>query len=164
VAKPIDPHQLFGVLLRWIRKDSGEGETAPVKRKRVRSIGVEIPGIDAALGLKRTGGNADRYRALLRKLAATQAGTAGSIRRALATGDGATAERLAHSLKGAAGTLGAAGLAEAAARAEQAIRTGDGVDNAVSALASALDPVIDGISEALPDEAATNRSPAHLPD
>ncbi|MEZ5874772.1 MAG: PAS domain-containing protein [Hyphomicrobiales bacterium] len=156
VAKPIDPHQLFGVLLRWIRKDGPDGKAAPAKRKAAKSIGVDIPGVDAGLGLKRTGGNADRYIALLRKLAATQAGTADSIRRALATGDDATAERLAHSLKGAAGTLGATGLAEAAARAEQAIRTGDGIDDAVRGLGNVLDPVIDGITEALPDEPGAN--------
>ena len=79
-----------------------------------------IPGIDVRAGLKRTGGNRKRYEALLRKFAEQQAGTIDAMRAALAIGDAATAERAAHSLKGAAGTLGAVALSEAAAIAESA--------------------------------------------
>ncbi len=70
---------------------------------------------------------------LLRKFAEQQAGTIAAIRGALSTGDAATAERAAHSLKGAAGTLGAHALSEAAAKAETAVKTGHGVDDACAA-------------------------------
>ena len=49
----------------------------------------------------------------------------------MSAGDAATAERAAHSLKGAAGTLGAHALSEAAAKAETAIKSGHGIDDAV---------------------------------
>ena len=78
-------------------------------------------------GLKRTGGNLQA----LRDAAAQIRRAAGGHRRddtdALSAGDAATAERAAHSLKGAAGTLGADALSEAAAKAETAIKTGHGV-------------------------------------
>jgi HPt (histidine-containing phosphotransfer) domain-containing protein len=78
------------------------------------------------------------------------------MRRALFEGDAAAAEREAHSLKGAAATLGAAALAEAAATAEVAIRTGQRVEEALAALSRALDPVIQGITAGLPEEAPGN--------
>ena len=67
---------------------------------------LEIDGIDIKSALKRTGGNRQRYERLLRQFAQQQAATVKDIRTALSMGDAATAERAAHSLKGAAGTLG----------------------------------------------------------
>ena len=45
------------------------------------------------------------------------------VRAAIASGDLATAQRLAHTLKGAAGDIGAPRLSEAAKRMESALRT-----------------------------------------
>ena len=148
VAKPIDPDQLFGVLLRWIRRGDGDGKSrrgaSGPRRRRPRRARSElvIPGIDVRAGLKRTGGNRKRYETLLRKFAEQQAGTVATIQGALSTGDAATAERAAHSLKGAAGTLGANAVAEAAAKAETAIKNGHGIDEAVRSLSLALDPAL----------------------
>ena len=75
---------------------------------------------------------------------------------ALAAGDAATAERGAHSLKGAAATLGATTLAEAAARAETAVQTGQGVEGALKSLSTTLVAVVEAIRVALPIEIATN--------
>ena len=78
------------------------------------------------------------------------------MRAALAAGDAATAQRGAHSLKGAAGTLGATTLAKAAAKAETAIKNRRrGVDKALRSLSVSLKAVVEAISAALPDEAST---------
>ena len=155
IAKPIDPDQLFGVLLRWIKRPDGDGKARGGARHRAESGAqdrdVLISGIDVTAGLKRTGGNRQRYQTLLRKFAEQQAATGASIRAALANGDDATAERAAHSLKGAAATLGANGLSEAAAHAETAIRSGQKDGGAVQALCLALDRVLGNIRAALPD-------------
>jgi two-component system sensor histidine kinase/response regulator len=74
------------------------------------------------------------------------------MRSALAAGDSATAQRGAHSLKGAAGTLGATALSEAAAKAETAIKNGRGIDKALRSLTVSLKAVVEAISAALPDE------------
>ena len=146
IAKPIDPDQLFGVLLRWISRPEVTRPRAAGRRRASAKAGateasepeLAIPGIDVRAGLKRTGGNRKRYEALLRKFADQQAGTvddhAGG---ASPSAMPATAERAAHSLKGAAGTLGAVSLSEAAAIAESAIRTKDGMEAAL-VLARAL--------------------------
>ena len=169
IAKPIDPDQLFGVLLRWIRRPDGDGagvrewiEARPAATPTAASVApvaegpLEIDGIDVKSALKRTGGNRKRYETLLRRFAHQQATTVADIRKALSMGDAATAERAAHSLKGAAGTLGVSLLSEAAARAETAIKTGQGIDTALTSLAVDLRAAVGAIRTALPDEAATN--------
>jgi two-component system sensor histidine kinase/response regulator len=161
IAKPIDPDQLFGVLLRWIKRPDGEGKAmrdgarAPIAA-RSGDAEPSIPGIDVRAGLKRTGGNRKRYETLLRKFAEQQAETVASIRAALAAGDAATAERAAHSLKGAAATLGASALSEAAARAEAAIRNGRGLEETVQFLSLTLDGVLAHLWSALPEDIAGN--------
>jgi two-component system sensor histidine kinase/response regulator len=108
-------------------------------------------GIDTESGLRRISGKRERYESLLRKFAVRQAGTVVSIRAALSGGDIATAERDAHSLKGAAATLGADVLAEDAAKAEAAIKFGVAVDEALLSLSRTLDAVVAAIRTALPD-------------
>jgi HPt (histidine-containing phosphotransfer) domain-containing protein len=110
-----------------------------------------IAGIDTNLGLKRIGGKRERYESLLRKFAGKQAGAVEAIRAAFSVGDSSTAEREAHSLKGAASTLGATALAENAAKAEAAVKTGHGIDEALESLSHSLVAVVMAIRAALPD-------------
>jgi two-component system sensor histidine kinase/response regulator len=157
---------LFGVLLRWIRRPDGDGagvrewiEARPAAKPTAAPVAegpLCIDGIDIKSALKRTGGNRKRYETLLRRFAHQQAATVEDIRKALSMGDAATAERAAHSLKGAAGTLGVNTLSEAAAKAETAIKTGQGIDNALASLSVDLAAAVGAIRAALPDEAATN--------
>jgi len=158
IAKPIDPDQLFRVLLRWIRRTEGGGTigvaqpSSQTPSSRASESALDIPGIDVRAGLKRTGGNRKRYESLLRKFAEQQANAVEASRAALAAGDAATAERAAHSLKGAAGTLGAVALAEIAATAETLIKTGQPEEPALKKLSLALDQLVGGIRTALPEE------------
>ena len=166
IAKPIDPDQLFSVLLRWIRRTDGDGKIArpnkPARRAKAEAGTAEliIPGIDVRSGLKRTGGQRERYETLLRKFAEQQLGATEAMRAALSAGDAATAERTAHSLKGAAGTLGAVTLSDAAANAETAIKTGHGVEAALKALSLSIDPLLAAIVKTLPEESAGNAAGA----
>jgi two-component system sensor histidine kinase/response regulator len=162
IAKPIDPDQLFGVLLRWIRRPDKDG-AAPQGRVAAEKPGtaadgaeLDIVGIDTKSALKRTGGNRKRYETLLRRFAQQQAGAAEGMMTALSAGDTATAERAAHSLKGAASTLGAAALSEAAAKAETAIKTGHGVVEALAGLSLSLVAAAEAIRTALPDDIAAD--------
>jgi two-component system sensor histidine kinase/response regulator len=161
IAKPIDPDQLFGVMLRWVKRPDGDGagvrewiEARPTADVVQDAQGpLDVDGIDVKSALKRTGGNRKRYEALLRRFAQQQSSTVEDIRKALTMGDAATAERAAHSLKGAAGTLGATALSEAAAKAETAVKTGQGIDTALTALSVDLGAAVSAIRAALPEEA-----------
>ena len=161
IAKPIDPDQLFGVLLRWIRRPDGDGRArgggaAHGSAGRANESELVIPGIDVPAGLRRTGGNRKRYEALLRKFADQQDGVVDTIETALSRGDAATAERAAHSLKGAAATLGASPLSEAAARTEAAVKNKGDVAESVRALSLALDKLMADLRAALPEETGGN--------
>jgi two-component system, sensor histidine kinase and response regulator len=111
---------------------------------------LKVAGIDTNLGLKSTGGKRERYESLLHKFAARQAGAAEAIRAALAVGDASTAEREAHSLKGAASALGVTALAEHAAKVEVAIKTGQSVDEALESLSHSLVVVVEAIHSTRP--------------
>ena len=152
VGKPIDPEELFATLLRWIPRATVAAASVAVRS----SVGVaapeplDIPGIDTSTALKRTGGNRERYESLLSRFADSQAGAVREIRAALAANDSPTAQRIAHSLKGAAANLGATKLAEAAARAEAAIDSKLPISPALEELSRTLDSAIGSIRAALP--------------
>ena len=156
--------------MRWIRRPDGDGagvrewiEARPAATPTAASVApvaegpLEIDGIDVKSALKRTGGNRKRYETLLRRFAHQQATTVEDIRKALSMGDAATAERAAHSLKGAAGTLGVSLLSEAAAQGRDCDQDGAGHRQPRSRLSrSTLCAAVGAIRTALPDEAATN--------
>ena len=87
---------------------------------------------------------------------------------AITNGDIPTAKRIAHSLRGAAGTLGATLLSMKAEAVEAAIHAGRDVDAPAAAPAVALDPVLKSIiiSAALPvnQPVAPTRLKRHLAD
>ena len=155
LAKPIDPDKLFDALLRWIpaRTAAPNVAAAPVvtaQRPPADSAPLEIQGIDTQTALKRTGGNRHRYVSLLRRFADSQVGAVGEIRGALKAQDSATAQRIAHSLKGAAANLGANALATAAGSAEVAIRTQSDVEPALCEMERTLFAAVAAIQKTLP--------------
>ncbi len=152
IAKPIDPHRLFGVLLLWTKPDRlsrlARSGDEPLAELAGRLVDLDIKSIDTERGLRLTGGNPARYKVLLEKFAARQSGTIEAIRLALSEADADTAEREAHSLKGAAATLGMPALADAASVAEKAIKTDDDIEEALCKLSMVLDPVVKNIRAA----------------
>jgi two-component system sensor histidine kinase/response regulator len=91
--------------------------------------------------------------ALLRRFAERQASVAEEIAAALRHGDRETAARLAHTLRGLAGSIGADALAAQAQRVEAAVRAGrDGNSLApdVERLGAVLAGLIDDLRRALP--------------
>jgi signal transduction histidine kinase/CheY-like chemotaxis protein len=164
VAKPIDPDELFRVLLRWIKPHDGDGRSTerstPVKAPEITAATsdahtLQIDGIDTKSALKRMGGNQMRYESMLSRFAESQAGAVEEIQAALTAGDTSTAERVAHSLKGASGNLGVATVADAAAKAEAAVKSGQGTEPALQALSTSLRSAMDAIRLALPKEPLT---------
>ncbi|HTZ46124.1 MAG TPA: response regulator [Verrucomicrobiae bacterium] len=166
LAKPIDPEKLFGALLRWIPARSSRvlaaSATGSVSTPSPLppSGDLHIAGIDTVTALKRTGGNRQRYEGLLQRFAESQSHAVGDIRAALAASDSSTAQRLAHSLKGASANLGVNGLAEAAAACEAAIAANQPSDAALESLSHILDATVSAIRAALPVVVAPSVTPS----
>jgi CheY-like chemotaxis protein len=129
VIKPIDPEVLWKTLARWL---GGKGTTdgpgcLPVNIAQKAVMGVhnlpqDIPGLDTSLGLRRMIGKRPLYIAMLGRYVAGQRQVCTQIREALAAGDAAAAERLAHTTKGVSGNVGATSIEKLAGALEQSLR------------------------------------------
>lgn len=85
----------------------------------------DLPGIDKAAGLRRLMNKPKLYEKVLCDFHTRFRNETQTLRAAIDSGDLATAERLAHSAKGLAGTIGAGGLQDIARVLELALHDGD---------------------------------------
>jgi len=158
VTKPIDPHELFTALTRWITPGARPMYQAALPLHEQPAL-PDLPGIDIASGLERVGGNRDAYRKLLLKFAQNYATYGEDVREALTRGELELAIRLAHSLKGVAGNLGAMTLYFAARDVELTLKSEDqrDVTERLGAMTAALYHIIQTLAAL---EAPSTSSPA----
>src|SRR5262249_53192538 len=157
VAKPIDPAMLFETVRRFYKAAAAAAPAGadPVSSSRERAELDEVPaiaGLDTDDGLSRVGRNRALYLKLLRQFVEHHAATE-PISGAIAAGDVALAERLAHTLKGVAGNIGARQIQSAAGDLEQLIRNrvgGRDVETALRRLGAVLRPLVVELQAALP--------------
>ncbi|MCF8041563.1 MAG: PAS domain S-box protein [Desulfarculaceae bacterium] len=124
LPKPIDPKQLFAILVKWI--EPGERELSPELMERLQQAQKveplpDMPGLDVNGGLLRVGGKRALYLDLLRKFQRDYRQSGTRIKEALDHGKTQDALRLAHSISGLSGNIGADDLHRAAANLEAAI-------------------------------------------
>jgi two-component system sensor histidine kinase/response regulator len=150
ITKPIDPEAMFRTLARWVR--AGTGAVPGAQPMDDESL-PKVEGLDAATGLKRVAGNRELYLGLLRQFAGKQADAATRFAAALHAVDKATAERVAHTVKGVASNLGFAALAGLAGALEKAVAGGTGIKRAASAFEAELARTMAALDEALGPEA-----------
>jgi len=135
LVKPIDPDDMWNILLRWVRPRqepaAAAAAVAPppaVTRPAAGELPQGIHGLDTTLGLSRMAGKKPLYLAMLRRYASGQGQAGQQIRDALAAGDSETAQRVAHTLKGVSGNVGATAIQELAGALEQALRDAQPLD------------------------------------
>jgi two-component system sensor histidine kinase/response regulator len=165
ITKPIDPDELFDMLLRWLPDARRRSLAAPKPPDPQTASGsvppdgddwlYQIAALDAADGLRRVLGRREAYINLLRRFARTQASVIRDIRTALVDGRHADAERAAHTLKGVAGSLGARQLQGEAGAVEAALRRGLDAEELKRVLEPAertLEALVSALLAALPPE------------
>ena len=133
LGKPFAPETLFSQLLRWLPPRKGEKqagstllpkpepEPLPVTDEEIRAFLGTLPGINLDLGLKIVRGKLPLFHSLVLKYVALHENATGNIRLLLEGENRVEAQRLAHSLIGAAGFLGAEAISGSARELEQAL-------------------------------------------
>lgn len=171
IVKPIEPDLLWRTLKELLQNadaltgfqqlESASTQSQADQLKQMK----QIVGLDVDLGLRRAMGKMDLYQTLLRKFAAGQGAFASDVAQALAAGDRARAERLAHTLKGVAGTIGATALQQQAQTLEEEIKAHADAAKVQAKLAEVshrVQMLIDGIQAGLGAVARTEAAEIKL--
>ncbi|WP_146909223.1 response regulator [Arenimonas daejeonensis] len=145
IAKPLKVADMFATMARWIRPAQSSQAAGPDAAPAAAPPLPELPGIDHHVGLASTLGNAALHRRMLLGFLAANRGFEAKFRAALAGHDADEPLRLAHTLKGTAGTIGASAVQTAAAALEAACQGGAPTEVLLEQLARELQPVIAGL-------------------
>ena len=128
VSKPFDVRQLEAALSRWTKlAPTGRGTQAEHPDARAQGGPADlsaVKGVDTASALARLNGHRDLFVRLLKGFVEDYRSAPASIGAAIARGDLDAALRMAHNLKGVAGTLSANAVYGAARALEASLREG----------------------------------------
>jgi len=169
ITKPFEPEEMLTTIGKWVPAAARARESLEPAKPEKLPFKVPLPqvsGLDIDDGLKRAGKNPKLYKKLLSLFCAGQNDAPARIRQALANGDSKEAARIAHSIKGVAGTIGAKSLRSDADALERAIRNAEtpeslakmiqDFEKKLSELIAAISLVIE--NEPLWNSASTNGS------
>ncbi|WP_374502053.1 response regulator [Zoogloea sp.] len=154
VAKPIVVERLVQAILRHVRRtppsQALREPPGPAPGEMDANGMPDLPGINVKSALRRVGNDPATYLSLLRRFATTNADCAERIGRALEADQTNEAERIAHSVRGAAANLGAGAIQEAANDLEMALRRGSPWEAALQSLATEITALTHMLETALP--------------
>jgi PAS domain S-box-containing protein len=156
VPKPVDPDDLYRVLLKWLPAPArgAAGQWAEAETNRDFSDELEllasIDGLDLAQGLAMSLNRLPFYLRLLKIFVEHHRGDPALLRQSAARDDHGAILRLAHVLKGAADNVGAPAIFELAKSILAADYLGKGnLPELGIALANSLDPLLKAVDLAL---------------
>ena len=151
IPKPIELQLLLSKLLQWIPPKKNE-TTVPTNQpleSPPKELPANVPGLAIATALNRLNQNTSLYLRLLDVFQRNQSNTAEKMQELLAEENLVEAARLAHTLKGIAGSLGAKGLETASRTAEAQLREGNVVPDSLAALEKELKQVLQAVADLL---------------
>ena len=170
VTKPINPNELWRVLEQWVTPNDSVVELAEEPAQEVLAIKAPtlptVEGINRVKALQNTNGNENLALSILTKFADRSARFTAEYEAAQSSETPKDRERIAHSLKGTAGSVGADDIATMAGDLESLLRQGEDsalIDRQYSTLCSALGSLLIQLNIALGTASDTASAPADLP-
>jgi CheY-like chemotaxis protein len=148
IAKPVEPAQLFGTLLRWLppRTPAAEAahtpggsrkpDAAAMNGLRIQLAGFFNPELEHAIQI--TGGDTERFARMLRDFAERHRNDTETLKILSEKRQFQEARLIAHCLKGAAANLGLSRLRQVAASLEQAFKKGEAGAETIAPLLSEM--------------------------
>ncbi len=156
VGKPLSVTEMFETMARWIKPAARKDRALQAAEPAVAAL-PPLPGIDAQVGLATTMNKPGLYlRQLVMFREANQAFSE-SFQAAVEGPDPSAPARLAHTLKGTAGSIGAQGVQAAAWELERACLEGASAQRLQALLGQTvaeLEPVLLGLRQIGPADAA----------
>ena len=151
IPKPIELQLLLSKLLQWIppKKNETTVSTNQPLESPPKELPANVPGLAIATALNRLNQNTSLYLRLLDVFQRNQSNTAEKMQELLAEENLVEAARLAHTLKGIAGSLGAKGLETASRTAEAQLREGNVIPDSMAALEKELKQVLQAVADLL---------------
>lgn len=159
ITKPVDVNTMFSTIAKWI-KPTQSPETAPRVLREEEQPDVNLPaleqleGVDIAAGLKMTQGKQGLYIKLLKQFHESYKEFFLHFNEFIMDDNNDEAHRLAHTLKGTAGTIGAKAVQERAEELERSCKNMDenGVlEDKLSSLMEVLQPVLESLAALVVD-------------
>jgi len=151
VSKPIDPKQLFNALRRNLEIDTGDSRALPQPDKRANDIpegiitGIPVTAevLNVQESLERLGGDLQLYITIIEEFLNQHAESCGQFKALIAAGDYEEAARVAHTLKGASGSIAAVKVTKLSEALEQVCLQKDpeAIDTCLPAIEEELDQV-----------------------
>ncbi len=151
IGKPINVQEMYATMAKWIKiQDRPMAPPSAIPRDADENGSLpDLPGIDKAVGLKVCADNVDLLRRILASFGESHNDLSEKFMAARQGADPGAAGRLAHTLKGLAGTIGAHDVAETAAALETACgKNGSpaAIEAALPQVLKAMEPVLAGIA------------------
>jgi PAS domain S-box-containing protein len=159
IAKPLNIVDMFATMAKWITPVTDASKPTPSAAKKADTQSLPaLEGIDMTAGLATCAGNEALYRKILLQFGASQNSFEQDFLDAQSSSDVDSPMRMAHTLKGIAGSIGAHDAASAAAALEVVCRDQEpqkGISSKLNILLLALEPVLEAIGTLEQDSSDT---------
>lgn len=161
ITKPIILDEFYRTLEKWLPNREVESLSPEVRVLEEHDIQApmherDLPGLKMRASVERLGGNSVLYKSLLEKFRRDYASGVEDIKRFFDAELNAEARRVAHNIKGVAGSIGAEALHEVAGLVELKIAAGEAPGVLLDRMAAELLVTLESIERVLSGESERN--------